>query len=72
MLVYTGSFYRAAVPQDILAGTPNPSLWGVPAASLLADKCNPLSNYFMNMSIVFGEQFSPNCQSHISQADALF
>jgi len=51
------SFYRAAIPQDILAGTPNPSLWGTPAAKLLPTKCNPLSNYFMNMSIIFDITF---------------
>ena len=54
-----GSFYRAAIPQDILAGTPNPSGWGTPAAKLVPTNCNPFSNFFMNMSIVFGESFHP-------------
>ncbi|KAF9645871.1 hypothetical protein BDM02DRAFT_3172556 [Thelephora ganbajun] len=51
------SFYRAAIPQDILAGTPNPSGWGIPAAKLVATHCNPLSSYFINMSIVFDITF---------------
>jgi hypothetical protein len=72
MLGYAGSFYRAATPQDILAGAPNPSLWGRPAAKLVPNNCNPLSNYFINMSIVFGGSFSPICQPHVAQADILF
>jgi len=51
------SFYRAAIPQDILSGTPNPSGWGTPAAKLVPTHCNPLSNYFMNMSIIFDITF---------------
>jgi len=50
---YAGSFYRAAIPKDIIAGTPNPSLWGLPSATLLNTKCN-ITNYFSNHSIVFG------------------
>ena len=57
MLGYAGSFYRAAIPQDILAGVPNPSGWGTPAAKLVPTNCNPLSNYFINMSITFGGSF---------------
>ncbi|KAF9785076.1 glycoside hydrolase family 16 protein [Thelephora terrestris] len=52
--IATWSFYRAAIPQDILAGTPNPSGWGTPAAKLVPNNCNPFSSFFINMSIVFG------------------
>jgi len=51
------SFYRAAIPPDILAGTPNPSGWGTPAAELGPRNCSPINNYFMNMSIVFDITF---------------
>lgn len=49
-----GSFYRVAVPQDIVNGTPNPSSWGAPSAVLEASHCN-LGQYFANHSIVFGK-----------------
>lgn len=55
--IATWSFYRAAIPQDILAGTPNPSGWGTPAAKLVPNNCNPFSNFFLNMSIVFDMTF---------------
>jgi len=55
--ISTWSFYRAAIPQDILAGTPNPSGWGTPAAELSPKNCTPLSNYFINMSMVFDITF---------------
>lgn len=55
--IATWSFYRAAIPQDILAGTPNPSGWGTPASKLVPTNCNPLSNFFANMSIVFDMTF---------------
>lgn len=50
------SFYRAAIPKDILNGSPNPSNWGVPSAALSPEKC-PLSNYFANHSIIFDITF---------------
>jgi hypothetical protein len=50
----SGSFYRAAVPQDIVEGTPDPSNWGLPVAELSPQGCDPLQ-YFANHSIVFGE-----------------
>ena len=50
-----GSFYRAAIPQDILAGAPNPLNWGLPSARLLPTNCDPLDKFFINMSIIFGE-----------------
>jgi hypothetical protein len=50
---YAGSFYRAAIPKDIIAGTPNPSLWGLPSATLLNTKCN-ITDYFWSHAIVFG------------------
>lgn len=52
---HAGSFYRAAVPQDVLNGQPNPSSWGEPVAMLAPDGCDPITN-FVNHSIVFGEQ----------------
>ncbi|KAF9015225.1 glycoside hydrolase family 16 protein [Cyathus striatus] len=50
------SFYRAAVPQDIEEGSPNPSNWGYPSATLESSKCN-LGQYFVNHSIVFDITF---------------
>jgi hypothetical protein len=50
---HLGSFYRAAVPQDIVRGEPNPSLWGVPSAALDPADCDPMK-YFVNHSIIFG------------------
>jgi len=55
--ISTWSFYRAAIPQDIIAGRPNPSHWGVPSARLLPTNCNPLSKFFINMSIIFDITF---------------
>lgn len=52
-MLYTGNFYRAAVPQDIVQGEPNPSGWGVPSAALSPAGCNPLT-YFANHSMIFG------------------
>lgn len=49
----SGSFYRAAIPQDITQGLPNPSNWGEPVAALAPTHCN-ISQYFANHSIVFG------------------
>ena len=47
------SFYRAAIPDDINAGSPNPSGWGKPVAFLSPDSCDPIK-YFTNHSIIFG------------------
>jgi hypothetical protein len=52
-----GSFYRAAVPQDILQGSPNPANWGVPSAALEPGRCDPLK-FFVNHSMIFGMRFS--------------
>ena len=49
-----GSFYRAAVPNDVQSGQPDPSSWGTPVAMLDPDGCDPITN-FVNHSIVFGE-----------------
>ena len=49
-----GSFYRAAVPQDVVNGEPDPSSWGEPVAALDPSGCDPIAN-FVNHSIVFGE-----------------
>ena len=59
----TGSFYRAAVPQDVTNGQPTPSTWGEPVAYLLPDHCDPITN-FINHSIIFGT-FSHNCMSEL-------
>ncbi|OBZ78832.1 putative glycosidase C21B10.07 [Grifola frondosa] len=48
------SFYRAAVPQDVVSGAPNPSTWGEPVAILEPSGCNPITN-FVNHSIVFAD-----------------
>jgi len=50
------SFYRAAIPKDIIAGTPNPSLWGAPSATLLDTLCN-ITNFFWDHEIVFDITF---------------
>ncbi|KAF9270240.1 glycoside hydrolase family 16 protein [Marasmius fiardii PR-910] len=50
------SFFRAAVPQDIVANTPNPSLWGRPSASLDPALCDPIA-FFKNHSIIFDITF---------------
>ncbi|KAE9411131.1 hypothetical protein BT96DRAFT_969316 [Gymnopus androsaceus JB14] len=47
------SFYRAAIPEDITAGSPNPTLenWGQPVAALAPGGCDPITN-FVNHSII--------------------
>ncbi|KAK7442477.1 hypothetical protein VKT23_016074 [Stygiomarasmius scandens] len=50
------SFFRAAVPADIVRGTPNPSQWGPPVAALEPEGCDPITN-FVNHSIVFDITF---------------
>ncbi|KDQ63731.1 glycoside hydrolase family 16 protein [Jaapia argillacea MUCL 33604] len=50
------SFYRAAVPTDIVSGSPDPSTWGKPVATLEPAGCNPITN-FVNHSIVFDITF---------------
>ncbi|OAX42990.1 glycoside hydrolase family 16 protein [Rhizopogon vinicolor AM-OR11-026] len=50
------SFYRAAVPQDIVQGEPEPSNWGEPVAALSNQSCN-ITQYFANHSIVFDITF---------------
>ena len=52
-----GNFYRVAVPEDIVAGSPDPSAWPEPTATLEPAGCNPLE-YFQNHSIIFGKLFS--------------
>ena len=53
-LSFSGSFYRAAIPEDIAQGLPDPTIWGEPDAALAPTSCN-ISQYFANHSIVFGE-----------------
>ncbi|KAI6047619.1 glycoside hydrolase family 16 protein [Pisolithus marmoratus] len=48
------SFYRAAVPQDIVNGLPDPSTWGEPVAALIPNSCN-ITQFFANHSIIFGD-----------------
>jgi len=50
------SFYRAAIPQDITAGSPNPDNWGSPVAALAPGGCDPITN-FVNHSIIFDITF---------------
>ncbi|OCH96185.1 glycoside hydrolase family 16 protein [Obba rivulosa] len=50
------SFYRAAVPQDVVDGQPTPSTWGDPVAVLLPGGCDPITN-FVNHSIIFDITF---------------
>jgi len=52
-MTWLGSFYRAAIPQDITQGLPDPSNWGEPVAALASTNCN-ISQYFANHSFVFG------------------
>ena len=49
-----GSFFRAAVPDDIDQGSPNPSLWGAPSATLSNSSCD-IEKFFLNHSVVFGK-----------------
>jgi len=53
-LTPSGSFYRAAIPENIGQGLPDPSTWGEPVAALAPTSCN-ISQFFANHSIVFGE-----------------
>ncbi|KAF8898715.1 glycoside hydrolase family 16 protein [Infundibulicybe gibba] len=50
------SFYRAAIPQDIIDGSPTPDTWGIPSAALDPSGCNPLK-FFVNHSIIFDITF---------------
>ena len=51
--LFAGSFFRAAVPQDIVANAPNPALWGLPSAALEPELCDPIA-FFKDHSIIFG------------------
>ncbi|KAG5648010.1 hypothetical protein DXG03_007044 [Asterophora parasitica] len=50
------SFYRGAIPKDILDESPDPSQWGMPSAALEPKNCDPLQ-YFVNHSIIFDITF---------------
>ncbi|KAF9484359.1 glycoside hydrolase family 16 protein [Pholiota conissans] len=50
------SFFRAAIPTDVTQGTPNPSLWGPPSATLRNTTCD-IENNFINHTIVFDITF---------------
>ncbi|KIM29503.1 glycoside hydrolase family 16 protein [Serendipita vermifera MAFF 305830] len=45
-------FYRSAIPEDILEGTPNPASWRLPSASLSNLGCD-IDRYFMNQMLIF-------------------
>jgi hypothetical protein len=44
-------FTRANIPEDITAGTPNPSGWGTPVASFSAETCS--MDHFKQHQLVF-------------------
>jgi hypothetical protein len=67
---FVGSFYRAAIPQDILSGAPDPSNWGVPVAFLDPSQCDP-SKYFVNHSLIFGKCPFVFCASSFSPSFSL-
>ncbi|KIP11973.1 glycoside hydrolase family 16 protein [Phlebiopsis gigantea 11061_1 CR5-6] len=50
------SFYRQAVPTDVVSGQPSPDSWGPPVAVLEPAGCDPIAN-FVNHSIVFDITF---------------
>ncbi|TFK77076.1 glycoside hydrolase family 16 protein [Pluteus cervinus] len=50
------SFFRAAIPQDIISGSPDPSKWGIPSAALDPAGCD-IGKYFANHSIIFDITF---------------
>jgi hypothetical protein len=49
-----GTFYRSAVPEDIVNGNPNPLNWGRPTAVLTNQNCD-IKKFFRNHVIVFSE-----------------
>lgn len=50
------SFFRVAVPQDIVDGIPNPMNWGLPSATLDTTRCD-LPKFFIDHQIVFDITF---------------
>ncbi|KAJ8515813.1 hypothetical protein ONZ45_g6804 [Pleurotus djamor] len=50
------SFYRAAIPQDIIDGSPRPSGWGPPVAALDPAGCN-ITQHFANHAVIFSNTF---------------
>ncbi|KAI0365230.1 glycoside hydrolase family 16 protein [Pilatotrama ljubarskyi] len=62
------SFYRAAVPKDVLSGQPDPSSWGEPVAMLAPSGCDPIAN-FVNHSIIFDITFcgEATCSAHCAR-----
>lgn len=52
--LFEGSFFRAAIPKDVTAGSPKPSQWGPPSAMLKNTGCD-ITKYFMKHTIVFGK-----------------
>jgi hypothetical protein len=72
-------FPRNAIPSDITYGSPNPSGWGIPVASLSGSGCD-IDSQFMNHNIIFDTTFcgdwagqvwsSGQCASLASTCDA--
>lgn len=48
-----GSFYRAAIPRDVIEGAPTPSEWGLPSAILHNSMCK-ITDFFRSHKIIFG------------------
>lgn len=55
-MILSGSFFRAAIPQDLTAGSPTPSIWGAPSAILSPSRCN-ITEHFRNHVIIFDITF---------------
>jgi hypothetical protein len=49
-------FARPDIPDDILAGTPNPSLWGIPVFDFSGPSAN-IPAYFKDHKIIFDTTF---------------
>lgn len=50
------SFYRQAIPKDIIDGVPHPDGWGPPSAFLDPSQCDPLA-FFKNHTIILNITF---------------
>jgi len=50
------SFYRVAVPQDIIDEEPDPNNWGEPIAALSPENCD-INEHFYNHNIIFDITF---------------
>ncbi|KAF5312385.1 hypothetical protein D9619_003192 [Psilocybe cf. subviscida] len=50
------SFYRAAIPRDVIEGAPTPSEWGLPSAILHNSMCK-ITDFFRSHKIIFDITF---------------